>query len=199
MEQRIRRLEQDIMKLKAAYDQYFAGIERRPPDKLAEKVAREVRTLTSTVMTNTALRFRNQQAISRYNIYHQYWQRNLRELEEGRKPKRRIVPPPVAPEAAPEATPETTQSLEGRAAGVYEFSTQSNNKREMDELFSALTLEYQSIGNGKIPDMDKVRSALEQQIKAIREKFGSEKVAFKVVNKDGKVTIKAGPADRRKT
>jgi hypothetical protein len=199
MEQRVRRLEQDIMKLKAAYDQYFAGIERRPPDKLAEKVAREVRTLTSTVMTNTALRFRNQQAISRYNTYHQYWQRNLRELEEGRKPKRRIVAPAAVPEATPEVTPETTQSLEGKAAGVYEVSTQSSNKREMDELFSALTLEYQSIGSGKLPDMEKVRSALEQQTKAIREKYGSEKVAFKVVNKDGKVTIKAGPADRRKT
>ncbi len=195
MEQRVRRFEQDIMKLKAAYDQYFAGIERRPPDKLAEKVAREVRTLTSTVMTNTALRFRNQQAISRYNTYHQYWQRNLRELEEGRKPKRRVV----APVAAPEVTPETTQSLEGKAAGVYEVSTQSNNKSEMDELFSALILEYKSIGNGKTPDMEKVRSALEQQTKTIHEKYGSEKVAFKVVNKDGKVTIKAGPADRRKT
>ena len=195
MEQRVRRFEQDIMKLKAAYDQYFAGIERRPPDKLAEKVAREVRTLTSTVMTNTALRFRNQQAISRYNTYHQYWQRNLRELEEGRKPKRRVVAPP----AVPEATPETSQSLEGKAAGVYEVSTQSNNKSEMDELFSALILEYKSIGNGKTPDMEKVRSALEQQTKTIHEKYGSEKVAFKVVNKDGKVTIKAGPADRRKT
>jgi hypothetical protein len=195
MEQRIRRFEQDIMKLKAAYDQYFAGIERRPPDKLAEKVAREVRTLTSTVMTNTALRFRNQQAISRYNTYHQYWQRNLRELEEGRKPKRRVV----APVAPPEATPETTQSLEGKGPGVFEVSTQTNNKGEMDKLFSALTREYQSIGNGKTPDMDKVRIALEQQTKAIHEKYGSEKVAFKVVNKDGKVTIKAGPADRRKT
>ena len=195
MEQRVRRLEQDIMKLKAAYDQYFAGIERRPPDKLAQKVAREVRILTSTVMTNTALRFRNQQAISRYNVYHQYWQRNLRELEEGRKPKRRIV----APAAAPEATPETTQSPEGKAPGVFEVSTQTNNKGEMDKLFSALTREYQSIGNGKTPDMEKVRSALEQQTKAIHEKYGSEKVAFKVINKDGKVTIKAGPADRRKT
>ena len=195
MEQRVRRLEQDIMKLKAAYDQFFAGIERRPPDKLAQKVAKEVRILTSTVMTNTALRFRNQQAISRYNIYHQYWQRNLRELEEGRKPIRRVVAPP----AAPEATPETTQSLEGKAVGVYEVSTRSNNKKEMDELFSALTLEYQSIGNGRLPDMGKVRSALEQQTRSIHEKYGSEKVAFKVVNKDGKVTIKAGPADRRKT
>ena len=186
MEQRVRRLEQDIMKLKAAYDQYFAGIERRPPEKLAEKVAKEVRTLTSTVMTNTALRFRNQQAISRYNTYHQYWQRNLRELEEGRKPRRRVV-------ATPPAVSEEKQE------GVFEVSTRSNNKGEMDKLFSALNREYQSLGNGKTPDMNKVRTALEQQTKAIRDKYGSEKVAFRVVNKDGKVTIKAGPADRRKT
>jgi hypothetical protein len=43
MEERIRKIEQDILKLKAAYEQYFAGIERMPPDKLANKVAREVR------------------------------------------------------------------------------------------------------------------------------------------------------------
>lgn len=183
MEERIRRLEQDIIKLKAAYDQYFAGIERRPPEKLAANVAREVRTLTSTVMTNTALRFRNQQAISRYNTYFQYWQRNLRELEEGRKPRRRITPTTANPEAA----------------GVYEVSTQSNDKGEMDKLFSALSREYQRIGDGKTPDMEKVRNALEQQTKAIREKYGSEKVAFKIVSEGGKVTIKAGPADRRKS
>ena len=187
MEERIRRLEQDIIKLKAAYDQYFAGIERRPPEKLADKVAREVRTLTSTVMTNTALRFRNQQAISRYNTYFQYWQRNLRELEEGRKPRRRVTG--------------TAAALESKetAAGIYEVSTQSDNKGDMDKLFSALNLEYQRLGNGKTPDMKKVRNALEQQTKAIHEKYGSEKVVFKVVNEDGKVTIKAGPGDRRKT
>jgi hypothetical protein len=69
----------------------------------------------------------------------------------------------------------------------------------MDKLFSALNQEYQRLGNGKTPDMKKVRSALEQQTKAIYEKYGSEKVAFKVVNEGGKVTIKAGPADRRKS
>jgi len=191
MEERIRRLEQDIIKLKAAYDQYFSGIERRPPDKLAQKVAREVRTLTSTVMTNTALRFRNQQAISRYNTYFQYWQRNLRDLEEGRKPKRRVTGTTATP-AATEVQGETT-------AGVYEVSTQSKDKGEMDKLFSALNREYQRLGNGKTPDMKKVRSALEQQTQAIYEKYGSEKVVFKVVNEGGKVTIKAGPADRRKS
>ncbi len=188
MEERVRRFEQDIIKLKAAYELYFSGVERRPPDKLAQKVAREVRTLTSTVMTNTALRFRNQQAISRYNTYFQYWQRNLRDLEEGRKPKRRVT-----------ATPEATEVSGKTTAGVYEVSTQSKDKGEMDKLFSALSREYQRLGNGKTPDMKKVRSALEQQTKAIYEKYGSEKVAFKVVNEGGKVTIKAGPADRRKS
>ena len=187
MEDRIRRLEQNIIKLKAAYDQHFSGVERRPPDKLADKVAREVRTLTSTVMTNTALRFRNQQAISRYNTYFQYWQRNLREIEEGRKPRRRVTGTTAA------AVPEET------TVGVYEVSTQSKDKGEMDKLVSALSREYQRLGNGKAPDMKKVRSALEKQTKAIYEKYGSEKVAFKLVNEGGKVTIKAGPADRRKS
>jgi len=186
MEERIRRLEQDIIKLKAAYDQYFAGIERRPPEKLAAKLAREVRIMTSTVMTNTALRFRNQQAISRYNTYLQFWQRNLRDLEEGRKPRRRVTGTTAAAASA--------QS----AIGVYEVSTQLKDKGEMDKLFSALSKEYQKLGNGKAPDMKKVRDALEQQTQAIRQKYGSEKVAFKVVNDGGKVTIKAGPADRRK-
>jgi hypothetical protein len=199
MEQRVRRLEQDINKLKAAYDQYFAGIERRPPEKLAQKVAREVRTLTSTAMTNTALRFRNQQAISRYNTYQQFWQRNLREMEEGRKPRRKVFASTAAPEATRETVPNAAKAPEGKAPGVFEVSTQSKDKGEMDKLFSALNKEYQSLGNGKTPDMNKVRSALEQQTKAIHEKYGSEKVAFKVITKDGKVTIKAGPADRRKT
>lgn len=191
MEERVRRLEQDIIKLKTAYDQYFSGIERRPPEKLAVKVTRDVRILTSTVMTNTALRFRAQQAISRYNTYSQYWQRNLREIEEGRKPKRRIT--------SAAATPATTEAPGETIVGVYEVSTQSNDPGEMDKLFSALSQEYQRLGNGKTPDMKKVRSALEQQTKAIRDKYGSKKVAFKVVNEGGKVKIKAGPAGRRKT
>ncbi len=187
MEQRIRRLEQDINRLKAAYDQYFAGVERRPPDVLADKVAREVRTLTSTVMTNTALRFRTQQAISRYNTFYQYWQRKMRDQEEGREQRRRVTGSAVST-ASKAKDPE-----------VFEISASKGDKGEMDELFSALSQEYERLSSGKTLDRKKLRKALEQQTKTIREKYGSEKVAFKVVNEEGRVTIKAGPADRRKS
>ncbi|UCG38775.1 MAG: hypothetical protein JSV00_00635 [bacterium] len=184
METRILKLEQNIQRLKTVYEQYFAGVERRPPDKLAETVAREVRSLTATVINNTALRFRAQQAISRYNTYLSYWQKNLRDLEEGRKPKRRVTGG-----AVPEESP----------TGVFEVSTSRSERSEMEKLFSALSREYRKIGNGKTPDMAKVRKALEDQTKAIREKYGCEKVAFRVVNEGGKVKIKAAPAERRKT
>jgi hypothetical protein len=184
MEDRIRRLEHDIHRLKVAYDQYFSGVERRPPELLAGKVAKEVRTLTSTVMTNTAQRFKSQQLISRYNTYQQFWQKNLRDLEEGRRP-RRVVRSGSASTAKPQP-------------GVFEVTTGATEQDQMEKLFSALNHEYKKTGNGRGPDMTKLREALTEQTKTIREKYGVEKVAFRVVNEEGKVKIKAAPAQRRK-
>ena len=186
MEQRIRQLEKDVQRLKTAYDQYFAGVERKAPEKLADSVAREVRSLTGTLINNTALRFRAQQAISRYQTYHTFWQKNLKDIEEGRKPRRRVTGRAVA-------------SGEKRPPGVFEISTSKAEGGEMEKFFSALTKEYRLAGAGKAPDMGRIREALEEQIRTIREKYGCEKVAFKVVNEGGQVKIKASPVDREKT
>jgi len=186
MEQRISKLEKDIHRLKTAYDQYFSGVDRMPPEKLAESVAREVRSLTSTVITNTALRFRAQQAVSRYQTYHAFWQKNLRELEEGRKPRRRVTGRPAA-------------SGDEHPTSIFEISTSNAENGEMEKLFSALEKEYRSAGTGKALDMGRMRQVLEEQTRTIREKYGCKKVAFKVINEGGKVKIKASPVNRGKT
>jgi hypothetical protein len=183
MESRISKLERDIQKLKMAYEQYFAGVERQTPDKLAAAVAREVRSLTGTVINNTALRFRAQQAISRYQVYLTYWQKNLRDLEDGKKPRRRAMVP---------STPEKT------TAGTFEVSTSKVERGVMEKFFSALKREYRLTGASKAPDMGKIRKALEDQTKTIREKYGSEKVLYKIVSEDGKVKIKASPVNKGK-
>jgi hypothetical protein len=184
MESRIRKLESDIQKLKTAYDQYFAGVERKTPDKLAAAVAREVRALTATVINNTALRFRAQQAISRYQVYFTYWQKNLKDMEDGKKPRRRGMG---------HAVPQKP------ATGVFEVSTTKAERGEMEKLFSALSREYRRTGKGKSPDMGKMRRALEDQTKAIKEKYGSERVAFRIVSEEGKVKVKASPVNKGKT
>jgi hypothetical protein len=183
MESRISKLERDIQKLKTAYEQYFAGVERKTPDRLAATVAREVRSLTATVINNTALRFRAQQAISRYQVYLSYWQKNLRDLEDGKKPVRRAMGSAAAQKTAP---------------GTFEVSTAKVERGVMEKFFSALTREYQRAGSSKAPDMGKMRKVLEDQTKTIREKYGTEKVVFRIVNEDGKVKIKASPVNKGK-
>jgi len=184
MEKRIIKLERDIDQLKKAYDRYFSGVERLAPEKMAASVAREIRSITKTVINNTALRFRAQQAISRYQTYLVFWQKNLRDFEEGRTPRRRLAEKPDAANSGSEA--------------VLEMSGSELGNSEMDEFFSNLSREYQRAGIGKVPEKARIRQALEEQTKSLREKFACDKVVFKIVNEDGKIRIKASPSNRGK-
>lgn len=184
MEKKVIKLEKDIDRLKKAYDRYFSGVERLVPEKLAAAVARDVRLMTSTVINNTALRFRAQQAISRYQTYHVYWQKNLKEIEEGKKPRRKAGEKPEV------ATPESE--------GVLVMSGSNMDRGEMERFFSILTREYHRAGIGKTPEMSQLQKALEGQTRTIKEKFACEKVVFRVVNEEGKVRIKASPSNRGK-
>ena len=177
-------LEKDIHKLKTAYDQYFLGVERRPPEKLAADVAREVRFLTTTRLTNTATRFRSQQAIARYNTFLQYWQKNLKDIEEGRTPRRRIA--------------STGGMQQGTTPGAIEISATGQNRDGMERLFNALSREYRKTDNGNMPQMSKLREMVQKQTRSLRESHKCEAVTYRVVSEDGKVKIKASPVTRRR-
>ena len=184
VEQRIRKLEGDIIRLKTDYEQYFLGLAKMPPERLAAAVAREVRSLTATRITNTALRFRTQQAISKYNSYLQYWTRNLKDMEEGRTPSRRLTHGAAASNGASETS------------GRLEISTSGVERKRMDSFLRKLAAEYSKAGNGKAPDLEKLRQVVEQQNKVIREKYHVEVVSYRVVNEDGKVKLKAAPVKK---
>jgi hypothetical protein len=177
-------LEKNIHKLKTAYDQYFLGVDRRPPEKLAADVARDVRFLTTTRLTNTATRFRSQQAIARYNTFLQYWQKNLKDLEEGRTPRRRIA---AVGGMQHESVP-----------GVIEISATGQNREGMERLFSALSKEYRKTDNGNMPEMSKLREMVHNQTQSLRKSHNCDAVTYRVVSEDGKVKIKASPVTRRK-
>ena len=183
MEERAQRLEKDIHRLKTRYDQYFLGVERRPPEKLANDVAREVRFFSTTRMINTALRFKVQQLIARYNTFLTYWQKNLKDMEEGRTPRRRVHAMPGGAEAA--------------IPGGVEISTKGADRNGMEQLFQAVSREYRKRG-GKAPEMSRVREMVEKQNQVISERFKAEKVSYQVVTEGGKVRIKATPVGGRK-
>lgn len=76
-------LEKKIDRLRALYQQYFMGIEKLEPTVLRKKVEREIRNLEKTKIRNTSLRFKLQQQIQRYNLYVTYWNRIIRQIEDG--------------------------------------------------------------------------------------------------------------------
>lgn len=86
-------------RLRALYEQYFMGIEKVPPLQVQKDVVRMVYRLQHLKIRRAEGRFRSQTLIQRYNSQKNYWQRSMREMEEGRhrtqrsKARRRTIGP----------------------------------------------------------------------------------------------------------
>jgi hypothetical protein len=76
-------LETRIERLRALYDQYFMGIEKIEPQVQRKDVDRRIWLLRKEQIRNTGVRFKFQTVIQRYNTFQQYWQRSVREIENG--------------------------------------------------------------------------------------------------------------------
>ena len=63
-------------RLRSLYEQYFMGIEKIEPAVPRKDVERSIHVLRKEQIRNTALRFRFQMVLQRYNTYQTHWQRS---------------------------------------------------------------------------------------------------------------------------
>lgn len=76
-------LEERIDRVRALYEQYFCGIEKIEPQIPRKDVDRRIFLLRKEQIRNTAMRFKFQTLVQRYNTMSQHWGRVLREIENG--------------------------------------------------------------------------------------------------------------------
>jgi len=76
-------LDTRLERLRVLMDMYFQGIEKIPPNVVQKDVDRRIWILRREKIRNTGTRFRFQQIVQRYNTFGSYWQRILREIENG--------------------------------------------------------------------------------------------------------------------
>jgi hypothetical protein len=76
-------LETAVDRLRSLYEQYFMGFEKMEPAVPRKDVDRKIHALRKEHFRNTALRFRFQMILQRYNTYQTHWQRIIREIESG--------------------------------------------------------------------------------------------------------------------
>src|SRR3954466_1271878 len=122
-------LEEAIAALRMSYEQYFLGMERRPPTTEHNELKKRMSKLRGGFIRQTALKFRIQSIQAKLVTYERLWSRTIQEMEAGtyrrdlfkarlhaqeraakaaEKPaekveKTEIGPPPTRPDAPPAA------------------------------------------------------------------------------------------------
>lgn len=176
-------LENAVAELKVQYEQYFTGLSPLPPDKLHADVKRRLRALLSAPFRGSEVNYRLRSLKQRYHSFDTYFQRVMKQREEGVY-HRDVFKANLRERIAQEE--QFAQSAEGAAA------------KGMKELFESYrqALEKQS---GRRPDVDfkAFKDSLMRRAKELKERHGVKKLTFRVVVKGGKVTVQAKAVDKK--
>src|SRR5262249_3871778 len=76
-------LEHKVERLKILYEQYFMGIEKIEPQTARKEISRKILEITQLQIRNTALRYRFHALNQKFGAYTTYWNRTMREIENG--------------------------------------------------------------------------------------------------------------------
>jgi hypothetical protein len=214
------KLEEELEALKAKYEMYFLGVERREPVKWREELRRKVLRIKGAFTRNSGLRFRIQALHARYLSYERLWLRSSREKEEGtyRRDvfKARLHGKEAAPSAAPNAgakrggesedvdltdfaapVPSPSPRPAPPAAGRPAAAT-AGGPRLADEQMRELYDAYIAAKRRCNEDVSKlsyeaVSRTVSKQLPELVTRYKAKTVDFKVVIKDGKAILKAIP------
>ncbi len=162
-----------LMSLKLAYDQYFLGARPREPVMLADEVKKLVVVYSNQAILNTAMRFKFNSIVSRYQAFKRQWVDTLRKIEEGSYSRHQFKSKLHQRKPAP-AEP---------VAPV---------RQDRTEIFAAFVEARQACGQS-VDNLTpaKLGEILDRQERELRERYGDSQVRFKVVVADGRAKLTA--------
>ena len=171
------RLEGKLEELRMLYEQYFIDVLPQPPAKLRAEVVKTIRQLLKAPFRTSAIRFRLRMLVHRYQTYHTYWERVMKEREEGTY-SRDLFKADLRDKMLEDAKKDASRA--GRA------------EKAMRQLFNTYeeALRKSNISTERL-SFDAFKKSLLKKAKQIKQEQGVKKLQYKVVVKEGKVTIKA--------
>jgi hypothetical protein len=177
----LQRLEADLKRLEGEYNMFFAGRLPRPPWETRGRVEAVIKRWDRGHIQGSGNRFRFSTLQARFQTFADLWDRALRAREEGR-------PGPFMPRGGePGAgTPERV------AKKLVHTTSFTDPMREMDKLHTLYekVMDSRRLSGDEVVPFHKFAALVRDQVKKLRDK-GSAQVAFKVVEKEGTVTLSA--------
>lgn len=182
-------IDKEIQELKVAFEQYFLGMDRAAPLRRRDLLGERIRRMkNASSIRNSALRFRLDQAHSKFQSYERMWQRTIHEIESGTyrrdvfkmKLRQKVAAEgekaPVA--AAPPPPPSQPALTDGQLRALYDTYVMARTRTK--ESTSGITFESLS-------------ATLRRQVPELLKRYDCKAIDFKVVIKDGKTLLKAVP------
>jgi hypothetical protein len=208
-------IEGDLSALKAAYEQYFLGLERHPPRDRHHALKRRITVLKESFIRQTALKFRVGSLYQKLLTYERLWERTLQEMENGtyrrdvfkarRHAEQRKDVAPGAPSRAKSAASDdfdvdedtsalSPPSAKPSAAPPRPTDTAALSDDKVRAIFNAFVSAKKKCNEdvSKL-SFDAVAGNLRKQIPQLLKQHNAKSIEFKIVIKDGKAVLKALP------
>ena len=208
--------------LRGQYEQFFLGMEKRPPLKAHEQFRKRLSALRTVPARNSALSFRIQSLQAAASTYDRLWARTLQEMEDGTyrrdvfKARRRLKssaselpasPPPEAARGAKQPPPgKAATSVPGEPAAppapapepvIHIAGTPPPDPLSENRLRSV----YRAYVEAKRRcnedttrlSFDAVAASLKRQVPELLQRNNARDVEYRVFVKDGKAILRAVP------
>ena len=197
-------LEETLRRLKALYDQFFAGSRPLPPTEDHKRFDKRVRELGTIRVRDNAARFRLNNVIHKYTLYREMWNRQIREREDGpRRYQQRVAaftgsPEPAAGEDpkstrnAGEGNSPTTRPVTSDSPDPYVRLRDSGDGQGIQALHEKISAARRQAGSKEL-SLAQVSAMIDKQMDSLRSKYEMDAVDFRVEVVSGKVKLKAKP------
>lgn len=197
--------------LRGQYEQFFLGMEKRPPTKAHEQFKKRLEALKTVPSRNSALSFRIQSLQATAATYERLWARSLKEMEDGTyrrdvyKARRRRNSKPEVPAAVPPAKPGPAaqpgsppapppEALEPviHIAGTPPPEPLSENR--LRSVYRAYVDAKRRCNEDTTRlSFDAVAASLKKQVPELLQRHNARDVEYRVFVKDGKAVLRAVP------
>lgn len=204
----IQELTEECEGLRAAYEQFFLGIERRPPTLRHDRLKKRVNAIMTSTVRATASKFRAQTLNSKLLTYERLWSRTLKEIEDGvyrrdlfkaklhSKEREEVKPPPPPPEALLPPQKKPAVAAAAKQAPPVAAPQGQLSEQKLKAIYDAyLTAKKRCNEDTSKLTYDSVANTLRQQVPALMKQHNAKSVEFKVVIKDGKAVLRALPKE----
>ncbi len=182
-------LDEALTNLQVLYEKYFLGIDRRPPDQERKRVSSKMRELRTTMVRNTALKFRINTMFAKLISFERVWDRTLREIEEGTY-KRDVF------KAKLHMRERDGKKKDGKAGPASSQQAPEITETQLRKLYDTYLVARQRCGEPTDGiSFESVATRIRAQVPQLMEKHKARNIEFKVVIKGGKAVLKAIPRD----